>query len=185
MNVFMSRLFWIAILVVISLGGLVILRLQPTGAIRPAPLGESQPPSALTQAAFANDQDLLPAIYVEGQRRLLGAGHYLGDVGDVLPSPLVHLYVIISYEQVICARVDLSQLPIMTAPPSPVLPPVAALVKAYQALNQPTLADLAKALATNPSSKLIGQFLAAIDKPDIIRQRLSYARAHQDELIPK
>lgn len=181
----MSRTILIAALFASILGAIMLFRVQPTGALKPTPLGDAQPPSALTQAAFANDQDLLPAIYVEGQRRLLGAGHYLGDVGDVLPSPLLHLYVIISYEQVICARVDLSQLPIMTAPPSPVLPPVAALVKAYQALNQPTLADLAKALATNPSSKLTGQFLAAIDKPDIIRQRLSYARAHQDELIPK
>lgn len=185
MSDFMSRLIWISVLVVGILGGLIIFRLQPTGAIRPVPLGEAKPPPALTQAAFANDQDLLPAIHAEAQRRLLGAGRYLGDVGDVLPPPLLHLYVIISYEQVIRARVDLSQLPVMTAPPSPVLPPVAALENAYHFLNEPILEDLAKSLAANPSSKLTGQFLAAMDKPEVIRQRLAFAHLHQEELIPR
>ena len=185
MNTLMSRPILITVLIVSFLGLLLILRLQPNGAARPAPLGNAQLPAALTQAAFTNDRDLLPAIHAEAQRRLIGAGHYPGDVGNVLPPALLHLYVIISYEQLIRARVDLSQLPLMTAPPSPVLPPAAALAKAYQALNEPALMDLAESLAANPSSSLTGPFLSIIDKPDAMRLRLAFARSHQDELLPK
>ncbi len=183
MSTIMSRPVWIAVLIASILGSLVILRLLPSGAMSPSPLGNAQLPAALTQAAFTKDHELLPAIHAEAQRRLLGAGRYLGDVSDVLPPPLLHLYVIISYEQLIRARVDLAQLPIMTAPPSPMLPPVAALEKAYLALNEPIMADLAKSLAANPSSHLTGPFLAAMDKPEVLRQRLAFARSHQEDLL--
>jgi hypothetical protein len=163
----------------------VLIRLQPKGASRPQPLGDAQPPAAITCAAFANNDNLMQAIHGEAQRRLLAAHRYLGDPGEILPPPLKHLYVIISYEQVISSGVNLAQLPIMTAPPTPLLPPVADLVAAYQALKEDDLADLAGQLAAGPDSALSTPFLRAMGKPEIKQLRLAFARAHEDDIVPK
>jgi predicted transcriptional regulator len=61
------------------------------------------------------------------------------------------LYVIVAYEQVIRAQVDLSQVPVMTTPPTPVLPPIANLMVVYKALKEDDLIDSLSDLVMHPA----------------------------------